>query len=265
MDRPLTPWRNQLLPLERWLRERRASEWLPGEMPMRLPGRRRVHTPAEAEAALDEGWRALELCLPPEGEAALQSMHAWLGAMRNFPPRLSISLSSPHGCDTPASLLKLAESLGPMPPFEAWCWGGQLGAGWPRQLLAIFAEWPQRPPFRAWLPPHEEPIDYARKIIDMGFSGLWARLDEHYGDTLVAVRCWLGARVEREPLGRFGLCVSTETCDPETLMADAGAAATLGLDELIAAAPRLPAIELEAGALPTAPPRTLPRRKMRLP
>lgn len=226
------PWRTQLLPLDPWLRGRKASEWLPMQLPENIVLRQRVKTPEAGKEAVAQGCRALDLPLPPEREAALETLDAWLGLARELPAKISLTLSSEAGADNPKTVQALAKRIEGPSRFDEWRWAGDYGEGWARPLLAIFAEWPYRPAFRLRLAPEDDPIPLVRTAVEHGFAGLWARLGEIPADRLVAVRCWLGARADREPIGRFNLVLSTAEHSHAGLKYAAADAASLGLTEI---------------------------------
>ncbi len=254
---PYLRWREQRLPTDRWLRGRSPGEWLPKEpVAETVACRRRISGADHLDrvlTSLTEETEAskthlLALRLPRDHPSAVATWEAWkttlaaiqaarAGAGRR-PLRLDLALDSPSRLEAEAQLQAWETALsGPGMPSR-WCWGNPnlpLDPASPlctKTLLNCFAQWPRRPAFLAALPPgHPDPLSFTQQAVDWGFAGIVASLDHYLGAELVAPRCWLGAKLDREPLGRFCLAVYTAATGA-TLQDARTRAAALGLNEL---------------------------------
>ena len=225
-------WRRQVLPRDRWLDGRRASEWLPAEPAERVAVRLRVTTAAALAEARANGHRRLEIPLPSEAASVRDALAAWAETFRELPRGVSVTLSLPAGLSDPTVLRDLRPLLDTLPVIAEWRWGGTLERPDQRALLAVFAEWPRRPVFHWQASGSGDAFAETQWAVELGFAGICANLSTVDPASLVAARCWLGAREAREPLGRFGMVLATDATDAADLRHHAHTTATLGLSEL---------------------------------
>ncbi|MBC2593403.1 hypothetical protein H5P28_03935 [Ruficoccus amylovorans] len=69
-----------------------------------------------------------------------------------------------------------------------------------RDVVALFAEWPSRPAMV--LTADGTPANYLAKVLDWGYAGIVLQAAKDF-ERAVADRCYLTARKDREPIGKY--------------------------------------------------------------
>ncbi len=93
------------------------------------------------------------------------------------------------------------------------------------KVLALFAEWPRRPAFA--LGGDGTEAKFLSRTLDWGYAGITLSAGEAF-DRAVTDRCFMNARMDREPLGKYALDGGSLPASREAFIKEAAAQVVLG-------------------------------------
>lgn len=220
----------------RWLRGRTPGQLLPTPVAQAVP-RVRIESIAEWQEISAGGHRAFTLALPGEAEACGKALDEWEAATAEA-PRMTFAWDFAPGSEDPGILAALRErALGPFEVGAAVCqpiyWTQPVAPAhqFHKQVLATFAQWPQRPPCLLELAAQTVPEALAEleQAVSWGYAGLRCPLTAPE-DVLVTLMCWWASRSDREPVAGHRMCWQLDASAP--LPPQLALATALGIAEV---------------------------------
>lgn len=219
------------------LADRRPHDLLPPTAKQLTPHRMLPEHDGEDAAAVETGFRAFQVTLsgePGHDFARLKSLAERLAPLG----RCTVSLDGASAFTEPAALRELWETLTADPATKRFAlnvthlvqpFAAEEAISNP--VVALFAEWPNRPP--VVIGPALAAEGALARALEWGYSGSVYRAD---GGILPAVAdaCLLGARRDREPVGKWTFAAELTALAPSQ-PAELAVCAAMGLES--AAAP----------------------------